>query len=381
MKKIDLNLSGNGVNIFGYALANMGLGQGMRLGARALQAAGLEVGVHPVSTHGLHVEDDLSIEDLIVSSSEFRFNLFYINADQTLHLYRDIPKEVVDTRYNIGIWAWELSIFPNAWLGAFDFVDEIWATSQFICDAISAKTDKPVKVIPYPVHGLDTGFLDRNHFGISPDKYSFLVTFDLNSLIARKNPIAAVNAFRSAFPASEKDVQLILKFHSGMGSFSKERERLLDIANADERIVVIDRVLSRLEIESLQYCCDVYVSLHRSEGFGFNIAECMRLGKPVIATNYSGSVDFMSVENSCPVPYTLIPLQDGDYPFWSGQSWAEPDVEIAADYMQKLYMDSEYRRQLGSKASERIRKDLSFKSVGLKMKTRLQEINRILDVN
>src|SRR4029079_18258917 len=120
----------------------------------------------------------------------------------------------------------------------------------------------------------------------------------------------------------------------------------------------------RLEMDALQNCCDVYISLHRSEGFGLNIAECMAKGKLVIATNYSGNRDFLDATCGAPVRFSLRPVANESYPHSSGQWWAEPDVEHAAELLRRAVEDGDWRRALGRVAQARIANDFSYESVG-----------------
>src|SRR6185437_13814677 len=113
-------------------------------------------------------------------------------------------------------------------------------------------------------------------------------------------------------------------------------KELLAEAQSDPRIGILDKRLVREEVLALNSVCDAFVSLHRSEGFGFNLAESMLLGKPVIATNYSGSREFAREGTACVVDYKLVPVQEGSYLFFSDQVWAEPDIEHAAVLMRRL---------------------------------------------
>jgi glycosyltransferase involved in cell wall biosynthesis len=96
--------------------------------------------------------------------------------------------------------------------------------------------------------------------------------------------------------------------------------------------------------------CDCYVSLHRSEGLGFTIAEAMSYGKPVIATGYSGNLTFMHEENSYLVPYVLTNVPPECDPYPAGALWAEPDLDRAAGFMRHVYENQDEARRRGQLA-------------------------------
>jgi len=144
----------------------------------------------------------------------------------------------------------------------------------------------------------------------------------------------------------------------------------------DPRIEIRDGFLSRTEMFGLQNNIDCYVSLHRAEGFGLGMAECMYLGKPVIATGYSGNLDFMDSDNSLLVDYRMIPLRDGDYMCWQGQHWADPDVAHAARLMRQVFDDRELARRVGAAAAISIRASNSKAACGATVSGRLREIDR-----
>ena len=159
----------------------------------------------------------------------------------------------------------------------------------------------------------------------------------ITPILPRKNPIGVVSAFQSAFPNRSENVGLVIKSTGAPDRYSEIKARILDAADNDPRIKIIDSMFSRDEMLSLINQGDCYVSLHRSEGFGLGMAEAMALGKPVIATEYSGNTDFLSERTGFPVSFTLRPVQDGEYIFSDGQSWAEPDITSAADAMLQVF--------------------------------------------
>jgi glycosyltransferase involved in cell wall biosynthesis len=218
----------------------------------------------------------------------------------------------------------------------------------------------------------DSG-LGRRDFGLDEDAFVFLSTFDFNSSFWRKNPLGAIAAFRMAFPDPEDRVQLLIKSSNGKG-YPKLLAQLLDAAAADRRIIVRDEVMEKQHLQSLHRCADCFVSLHRAEGFGLALAESMALAKPVIATGWSGNMEFMTEQNSLPVPYTLLPIPPGQYPHAHGQRWAEPDLREAAHHMRRLATDPALVRTVGARAASDVRSQMSEKTVISTLTERLAAI-------
>jgi len=217
--------------------------------------------------------------------------------------------------------------------------------------------------------------MGRGYFGLPDDAFVYLYSYDFNSFTARKNPEAAIAAFRQAFEDGAGRMRLLVK--SINGERYPERLAALQRTVADDpRIEVRDGFLSRDEMFGLQNAVDCYVSLHRSEGFGLGMAECMYLGKPVIATGYSGNLDFMDRDNSLLVDFKMIPLREGDYPHWEGQHWANPDVAHAARLMRQVFDDRELSRRLGGAAAASIRRTNSKTVCGEAITARLREIDQ-----
>jgi glycosyltransferase involved in cell wall biosynthesis len=127
-------------------------------------------------------------------------------------------------------------------------------------------------------------------------------------------------------------------------------------------------------VHNLIRCCDAFVSLHRSEGFGLGLAEAMYLGLPVIGTGYSGNMDFMTPENSMLVGHRLVPVPPKGYHHAEDQHWAEPDLDAATAHMIGLVDDPAAGRALGARGSRSIRIGFSYRAIGLRYAQRLAEI-------
>jgi glycosyltransferase involved in cell wall biosynthesis len=218
--------------------------------------------------------------------------------------------------------------------------------------------------------------LSRADLGLPDGKFLFLMMYDMHSHQSRKNPQAAVEAFRRAFPDAAR-VGLVIKTMNAE-TYPREWAKLEKHLASLPGITLINTMLSRQEVYNLESLCDCFVSLHRSEGFGLGLAESMYLGKPTLATNWSGNVDFMNESNSCPVRYTLVKLEQDYGPYHKGQHWAEADCDHAAWYMKKLVEDADFRRRIADAGQHTIRTDFSYEAVGKMYRRRLSIIAKML---
>jgi glycosyltransferase involved in cell wall biosynthesis len=283
---------------------------------------------------------------------------------------------LASTRHKVGFWAWELETFPERWIPAIDHVDEIWTPSNFCRQAIAEVSAKPVLRIPHAIEPPGEASHSREELGIPSSGFTVLFLFDALSVVARKNPLAAIEAFRRAF-SEHDDVHLILKVsHS---TASQDSVRLMREAAAGAPITIIDRVMDRPEIASLMRHADCLLSLHRSEGFGLTMAEAMSVGKTVICTGYSGNMDFTVPGSALPVEYSLVPVGNGCEPYDAGSVWAEPDREHAAALLRQVWMDASLRSRIGEEARKRMLRDFSPETVGRMMRRRLEGIHRRLN--
>jgi glycosyltransferase involved in cell wall biosynthesis len=194
--------------------------------------------------------------------------------------------------------------------------------------------------------------------------------FDLASVPARKNPLGAIDAFQRAF-SNQSPVALLIKV-SHSAEHPREYAAIQEHVRGMPNVYLTDRMLSRARVNGLIAACDAVVSLHRSEGFGLVLAEAMFLGKPVMATGWSGNMDFMNGRNSCPVDYELVTLDRSHGPYAAGQQWAEPDVDHAAQFMRRLFDDAAFRAQIGEQARETMRTHFSPEAAGLRYQQRLR---------
>lgn len=360
-----------GINLVGYIKAQMGLGQGCRLMAGALEESGLPFLIMDTRVGNPFNHSDEAWAHKIEKSPRYSVNLFHVNPEQMPPLQLSLPADMLDRRYNIGIWLWELPDFPEEWCGAFSLVDEVWAPSVFNCESIRKKSPVPVTLIPYGIEAPCDEALDRAHFGLPEDQFLFLAMYDANSTIRRKNPLGAIEAFKAAFPPEDASVGLVLKINNPR---PEDLELIASALAGYKNVYLIRHTLPKAEVNALIKLADAFVSLHRAEGFGLVIAEAMLLGTPVIATNWSANVDFMNAENSCPVAYTLKPVGEDHFVYKAYQIWAEPDIGDAARFMRRLVSDPVYCEGLRENARRFITEHYSMECSARAVKRRLGEI-------
>jgi glycosyltransferase involved in cell wall biosynthesis len=335
-----------GVNVAGYFKGEFGVGQFGRLVAQAAIASGL-----PVTTLVNRRTESRQDEEfeLTVSKILYPVTIGSINADQFALWLEEIPSEVRAHSKFVGVWAWEIESFPKHMHAAFDYVDEVWAISSFVRDSIQPHTRKPVLVFPCPIISPSISEkLDRSAIGISEQDEFNLFMFDYFSIFRRKNPLDLIEAHILAFP-DESGPKLIIKTINGQ-SHASQQEQLRYAVGTRSDIIIINSYMPREQLHSLLSECQTYISLHRSEGYGLTLAEAMALGKPVIATGYSGNMDFMKPENSILVPFELVPVGDDAFPYPQDSRWAQPDIEYAANAMRELSLDESLRSRIGGQA-------------------------------
>jgi predicted O-linked N-acetylglucosamine transferase (SPINDLY family)/glycosyltransferase involved in cell wall biosynthesis len=363
-----------GINIAGYINGEFGIGEGVRANIRAAEAASIPFVINNF-TRCLHRKQDTTYQNFS-QDNPYPVNLIQVNADEVPTFLKYVGSSYLENKYNIGFWAWEMPEFPPEWQPAFNKFHEIWTYSNACAEAISLVSPIPVLKI-MPSISLLPSSLDRKALDLPEDKFIFLFIFDFFSLIDRKNPLAAIEAFKQAFGNDDR-VLLLLK--SSNSEKNVKDLALLNSALANSpNIKHLDGYLSKEKINALLYNCDCYLSLHRCEGFGLTMAEAMFYGKPVIATGYSSNTEFMNVGNSFLVKYKLVPLAANCGPYKKGNMWAEPDTEHAADLMRHVFNNYQEAQQVGTIAAKEIKSLLNPQIAGSRIKKRLEYVAQITD--
>ncbi len=351
-----------GLNVVGWFRAELGIGESARCMARATAAAGLNHAFVDMKLPCLNRMGDDTFTAQLQKTNPYRVNVFHIDPPVSRDIDHHHGERFRHERYNVAYWAWELPEFPDDWVAACEFYDEIWTPSAFCRDAIAAKTPLPVHVMPHAIEFAEPVGDQRGRFGLPTDRTTFLFLYDLNSYQERKNPHAVIEAYRQAFP-DEAGVHLVIKTQNperNPETYARLQKALTGLTHT----TLITETLSREDVHNLEAACDVFVSLHRSEGFGLAVAECMYLGKPVISTDWSATAEFVDDNNGCPVPFDLIELTETHGPYQQGQIWANPRVAAAAEAMRRLAADPDLRARLGANAARTIRERFAPAVVG-----------------
>ena len=360
------------VNIAGYFRAELGIGVAARALLSALEAAGVSFNTilfdatasrqsHPFTEHA-------------VGDGKADINIVCVNPDQLALFAERTGPELRHGRYTIGVWFWEVEDFPPEFHGAFGYVDEVWVASEFIRQTFLKVSPKPVFKFTLPVLPPQTDpSISRRQLGL-PDQFIFLFNFDFLSVLERKNPLGLINAFCRAFPANEGP-RLVIKTINGDKRVLEMEKLKYAIRNRPD-IVLMDGYLPAVETATLTALADCYVSLHRSEGFGLTIAEAMALGKPVIATAYSGNLEFMTEQNSYLCPSSRVPVGWEREPYPAESYWSEPDLAAAADLLRHVYCHREEARARGARAASDLRSSHSPAVAGKLISDRLATIRR-----
>jgi glycosyltransferase involved in cell wall biosynthesis len=368
---------GLAVRLTGYLGHTLGLGAAARGYAQALGAASVPVMTVSVPLHHLALPVALAeeygrhgFEDL-VREGRHGFEIVAVNADELPDLVERLGEDYFEGP-RIGIWGWETNTIPTRWERAFALVEEVWVYSRFMAENIGAVAQVPVIALPPPVQRPSKAAAPLR-LGV-PEGFLFLFAFDYLSTVQRKNPVGLIEAFKLAFAPGEGPQLLIKTINSPLRPLAEEE--LLWAAHGREDIHVVDRSLTNDELNGLMAACDCYVSLHRAEGFGLTLAEAMAIGKPAIATGYSGNVDFMNSENSYLVDYTIGRVGPECEIYPPEGEWAEPSVEHAAELMRRVIEDPVEARRRGARAAQDIARALSPAATGAAMRDRLQQLAR-----
>jgi glycosyltransferase involved in cell wall biosynthesis len=341
------------IAIVGYLSGEMGVGEAGRGLVRSFDRAQVESDLYDLTAHYARTEDREFASRLIQTpktSAKYELAIGCFNADQLTPILRSHFAEVfLRSKRRVGYWFWETSHFPQWWAHRANYLDEVWVATEFIARAIRQKTQTPVRVIPPALPAINAIGSSRTQFGLPEEKTIFLTVFDGKSFAERKNPKGVIQAFRKALemnPQYRDRAMLVMKTTNLTASYERELEILAD--GLPFRLV--NRYFSRQESLGLIQCSDCLVSLHRAEGLGLSLIEAMALGKPTIATAYSGNMDFTREDTSLLVPYRMVPAI-GDIGPYHGSSWADPDVKVASDKMTLVLEKNPLVAQIAAKGN------------------------------
>ena len=358
-----------GVNVVGYHHVASGLGDIAREIHRSLDAAGV-----PCTAVDVHASDSPRLRDPRPTPGElYDTTIAVVAALQLPTAIHDLPDVAAAHDRLVGYWFWELDTVPESHRLAIETVDEIWTPTEFVRAAYRSAVAggaPPVRLVPTRLDEPDvdpaavTGW--RHELVGEAHDVLFLVSLDLFSVVERKNPVGAIRAFRTAFPDGDEAVRLLVKTING-DQRPDDLQRIVAEAHDDRRITVLDRYVDEGSLHALVAAADCFVSLHRSEGLGLHLASAMWVGTPVIATRWSGNLDFMDDDCSMLVDATLVPVSDGRGAYPDSAHWAEPDLNQAASAMRRVASDPEHRALVARRARARMEAQPSRAAVGRAM--------------
>lgn len=356
-----------GVNVAGYFESELGVGEAARRVVAALDAAHVPLlpvqasSTPPSRRRAEHGSTDTSL-------APFPINIVCVNADGLPQFAAEAGSEFFRGRRTIGMWWWELPNFPARYHAAFEYVNEIWVGSRYVQAALAPVAPVPVIRVGLPVEAPRVTRLSRERLGL-PAGFLVLFVFDFNSVLERKNPLGLIEAFSRAFPPGS-GASLVIKTING-DRWPRERQRLRLAAERHPDVHLVDRYLLAAERDAMLASCDVYASLHRSEGFGLTLAEAIALERPALATAYSGNLDFMDAETSWLVPYELVEVGPGNAPYDAASRWAEPDLDAAAAALREIREHPEEAARRARLAAVQIRDEHAPAVIGEAMRQRL----------
>ncbi len=350
-----------GFNVIGCVSSNVGIGASARNIIRLLLAKEYPVAILDLDAGRGRSGRDLSLKDYFVTSPEelpYAVNLSVLSLASISDFFHQIPDSLFDSdRLNVGCFWWELPVIPKKWIESLQFFDVLLAGSQFICSTFESRLSNVFTLFfRHPFYLPEDIQASRSNFELPRNCVVFGTICEPSSDFERKNPFAAIQAFKR-IAAECPDAHLAVRINNAsLADQHPALSRMRKECAGDSRIHLIERPLMYNDVLSLYASCDVFVALHRAEGLGFGLMETMTLGKPVIATGWSGNMTFMNHTNSCLVNYKLVPVQGSVTAYdrrliGKDALWAEPDIETAAAWMKRLVDDPNLRLRIGNKAA------------------------------
>jgi glycosyltransferase involved in cell wall biosynthesis len=353
-----------GFNVVGHLTTAAGLGNTARSFAKVLEQRG-----YPVV--GLNVDYGSDSRrtrvppgiPLVDSPNKFpyRYNLICVATPLLPSLWMRRFPELRDTRFrNAGLLFWELPVLPKSWVPGIALFDALVLCSDFMRQTFeSAVPGIPTVYAEHPLfipENITSCSEIRTRFGLSKSTFVFGASFDLGGDIARKNPGALVRIFKQSF-GDEDDVALLLKCNGSVdvAKGNPDIRRAIELTQSDRRIHIIAETLPYDTVLGIYAACDAYLSFHRAEGLGLGPMEAMALGKPVVATGYSGNISYMTEQNSILLPYRLKTTSGCAWQYKTsfcgkGAVWADVEDSHAVTALRRLRQSRERCLLIGDRA-------------------------------
>ncbi len=339
------------VTIAGHLTTPSGMGHTARIALQTFDQLGLAPGAinlsHAFNIHHPALPEPTYPDRLEDAAPQGGSIIFHINGPYIPYVLKVLGRERIQGRRLIGYWHWELPQLPKSWQKGAEALHEVWVPTRFVAEAVRPLLGERVRVVPHPVPAPPPVTADRKQFELPDDSFVVLVCANVASGFFRKNVLGAINAFRRAF-GTDTRARLIVKL-GDVEAWPQARRVMQEAIGRATNIQLLERTLSRKAFDQLLMSADVVLSLHRSEGFGLVPAEAMRLGRPVVATGWSGNLDFMDEQSAALISYRLIPSEDPQKLYnLPGQRWADPDMDHAVDWLRRLRAEPLLRHKLGA---------------------------------
>jgi len=365
------------VRIVGLLSSGSGVGVSARLCARELLKAGVNVTTCDVSRIFAASHDLDYPRCSECRQAQGSVSIYVLNPPMLLPGLLASGLRQYYGSFNIGYWAWELETLPREWVLATAFVDAILVPSTFCKRVLSRYTEKPVIVVPHPASKPEAPSASTR---AATGRFRILNVLNFGSSYERKNPRALIRATQLAF-GDDPDVELIIKTGDGV-RFPDDLARLRWEADGAKNVRIIDGMWSEAELSDLYCSADVYASLHRSEGFGLTLAEAIMREVPIVATNWSGSVDICIPHLCYPVDYSLVPFADRhpDYSEVCGARWAEPDLHSAAAHLRAVRADPDQARRRARELKAAFERYLGEKTYDAALRSLVKDRTRPCEV-
>lgn len=363
-----------GINVFGFIKGEFGIAEATRLNCKAILQADIPLNIINYDVKTNHNDNDNTFTEF-AEKADHPINLIQISpSEEVFNFFSHFDFSFFENKYNILYMAWESETIPEPYIAHLNLFDEIWTPSEYCKNCIEKYVSLPVIVIPHPVQFPVNEPEDKTVKDIfDKNKFNFLFIFDYNSSLERKNVLSLIKVFRKTFDTGENNAFLTIKT-SLSTRFPEEKKQILDAIGSSERIKIVEKIFDKNSLNNLISHCDCYISLHRAEGFGLTMAEAMFLGKPVIATGYSGNLEFMNPENSFLVQAQKISSQSAVINYDSNTVWSEPDLQQTEEYLRIVFNDRELLENKAQKGYASVHEKLSFQHIGQLIKERGLEI-------
>lgn len=343
-----------------------GYGHAARAYIHSMHQAGIRLSVVDLSGRPPQVHDGL-VESLVKKPSQPDFHLFHGIPPQWARCAFRLPNA-------IGMTVWETEAMPPQWRNTLNHVLEVWLPCEHNVSVFNKALERPVFKLPhavFPARVNGDAVTPAEFLAVSDEDFLFYSIFEWQE---RKNPHGLIRSYLSAFP-EECGTLLLIKANPGAAGAAREAlAHARREVRSEARVEICAESWSEAQIEALQVRGDCYVSLHRGEGWCYPLFDAASRGKPIVATNYSGPLDYLDPQEHRLVNYGSAPVNQSYVYYHRGMRWAEPDLTHAAEQMRWVYQNRAAAREQAEKGAQRIRRAYSTQAVGEMAHERLLQL-------